>query len=138
LNHEETEICTKIERDFLHKLEGGCSAPIGALAYIKNEEVSFKGVLLSADGSKRIDVTRVKKLGEHHDIANFCAEFVIERGGKRLMDTIKNANKKTNVYSTKSFTESQKLLFNEKVVAESADFIKISLNRIHPRFLKNE
>ncbi|MCF7559670.1 hydroxymethylbilane synthase [Sabulilitoribacter multivorans] len=138
LNHEETEICTTIEREFLNKLEGGCTAPIGALAYIKNEEIHFKGVLLSTDGSKRIDVTRVKKLGEHTDMAQYCANFVIERGGKRLMDTIKNQTKKTNVYSTKSLTESQRLLFHEKVVAESSDFIKISLNRIHPRFLKNE
>lgn len=138
LNHEETEICTTIEREFLNKLEGGCTAPIGALAYIKEEEVNFKGVLLSPDGSKRIDVTRVKKLGEHTDIAQFCADFVIERGGKRLMDTIKNSTKKTNVYSTKSFTEDQRLLFHEKVVTESSDFIKISLNRIQPRILKNE
>lgn len=138
LNHEETEICTTIERDFLNKLEGGCTAPIGALAYIKNEEVNFKGVLLSTDGTKRIDVTRVKKLGEHDDIATFCADFIIERGGKRLMDNIKHSQKKTNVYSTKSFTESQRLLFQEKVVANSSDFVKISLNRIHPRFLKNE
>ena len=127
LNHEETEICTTIERTFLNKLEGGCTAPIGALAYIKNEEVNFKGVLLSVDGSKRIDVTRVKKLGEHHDIADFCANFVIERGGKRLMDSIKQSNRKTNVYSTKSFSEDQRLLFHEKVVVESSDFIKISL-----------
>ncbi|WP_341216397.1 hydroxymethylbilane synthase [uncultured Wocania sp.] len=138
LNHEETDICTTIEREFLNKLEGGCTAPIGALAYIKNEEVNFKGVLLSENGSKRIDVTRVKKLGEHNDIAQFCADFIIERGGKRLMDTIKNFNKKTNVYSTKSFTESQRLLFHEKIKVESSDFIKTSLNRIHPRFLKNE
>lgn len=138
LNHEETEICTTIERAFLNKLEGGCSAPIGALAYIKNDEVNFKGVLLSIDGSKRIDVTRVKKLGEHHDIANYCANFVIERGGKRLMDAIKHGNKKTAVYSTKSLTEDQKLLFHEKAVVDSSDFIKISLNRIHPHILKNE
>lgn len=138
LNHEETEICTTIERDFLNKLEGGCTAPIGALAYIKDEEINFKGVLLSPDGSKKIDVTRVKKLGEHTDMAQFCADFIIERGGKRLMDKIKQSNKKTNVFSTKSFTEDQRLLFHEKVVAESSDFIKTSLNRIHPRFLKNE
>jgi uroporphyrinogen-III synthase len=138
LNHEETEICTGIEREFLNKLEGGCTAPIGALAYIKNEEIHFKGVLLSTDGSKRIDVTRVKKLGEHKDMAQFCADFIIERGGKRLMETIKHSNKKTNVFSTKSLTEDQRLLFNEKVVPESSDFIKISLNRIHPRFLKTE
>ena len=138
LNHEETEICTTIEREFLNKLEGGCTAPIGALAYIKDEEINFKGVLLSTDGTKRIDVTRVQKLGEHHDIAQFCADFIIERGGKRLMDTIKHSYRKTNVYSTKSFTEDQRLLFHEKVKVESSDFIKISLNRIHPRFLKNE
>ncbi|MFD1615903.1 hydroxymethylbilane synthase [Gelatiniphilus marinus] len=138
LNHKETETCINIEREFLNRLEGGCTAPIGALAYIKNEEVHFKGVLLSEDGSKRIDVTRVKKLGEHKDMARFCADFVIERGGKRLMDTIKNSTKKTNVYSTKSLTESQRLLFHQKVKAESFDFIKINLNRIHPRIFKNE
>lgn len=138
LNHEETEICTTIERTFLNKLEGGCTAPIGALAYIKDEEINFKGVLLSPDGTKRIDVTRVKKLGEHYDMAEYCANFVIERGGKRLMDNIKQSDRKTNVYSTKSFTEDQRLLFHEKVVPESSDFIKISLNRIQPRFLKNE
>ncbi|WP_142784409.1 hydroxymethylbilane synthase [Changchengzhania lutea] len=138
LNHEETEICTTIEREFLNKLEGGCTAPIGALAYIKDEEVNFKGVLLSVDGTKKIDVTRVKKLGEHNDLAQYCADFIIERGGKRLMDIIRQSDKKTNVYSTKSFTEDQRLLFHEKVVADSSDFIKISLNRIHPRFLKNE
>lgn len=138
LNHEETEICTTIERTFLNKLEGGCSAPIGALAFIKNDEINFKGVLLSADGSKRIDVTRVKKLGEHHDMAEYCANLVIERGGKRLMDAIKQGHKKTTIYSTKSLTEDQKLLFNDKAVVDSSDFIKISLNRIHPRILKNK
>ncbi|MCL5126802.1 hydroxymethylbilane synthase [Algibacter sp. L4_22] len=138
LNHEETEICTTIEREFLNKLEGGCTAPIGALAVIKDEEITFTGVLLSPDGTKRIDVSRVKKLGEHHDVAQYCADFIIERGGKRLMDNIKNSDRKTNVYSTKSLTEDQRLLFHEKVKSESTDVVKISLNRIHPRFLKNE
>ena len=138
LNHEETEICTTIERDFLNKLEGGCTAPIGALAYIKDEEINFKGILLSEDGSKKIEVTRVQKLGEHHDIAQFCSEFIIERGGKRLMDKIKYSNREVNVVSTKSLTEDQRLLFHEKVTPKSTDFIKINLNRIHPRFLKNE
>src|SRR5690606_12322103 len=74
----------------------------------------------------------------HENMAQFCADYVIDRGGKRLMDSIKKANKKANIYSTKSLTEDQRLLFNEKVAAQSSDFIKISLNRIHPRFLKNE
>jgi len=138
INDKETEICTQIEREFLNRLEGGCTAPIGALCYIKDEEVNFEGVLLSPNGTKKITVQRVKKLGEHDDLAEWCANYVIEKGGKRLMDNIKQSNKQTNIYSTKSFTEDQRLLFHEKVVAESSDFIKISLNRIAPRFLKNE
>lgn len=138
LNHEETEICTTIERDFLNKLEGGCSAPIGALAYIKNEEVHFKGVLLSKDGSKKIEVTRVEPLGKHNDIATYASNYIIERGGKRLMDDIKNEGKQTNVYSTKSLTESQRILFNEKVSVKSSDFIKTNPNRIHKQLIKEE
>ncbi|MEJ6791647.1 MAG: hydroxymethylbilane synthase [Lacinutrix sp.] len=138
INDKETEICTQIEREFLNRLEGGCTAPIGALCYIKDEEVHFEGVLLSPNGTKKITVERVKALGEHNDLAEWCANYVIDKGGKRLMDAIKLSSKPTNIYSTKSFTEDQRLLFNEKVNSQSSDFIKISLNRIAPRFLKNE
>ncbi|WP_406685394.1 hydroxymethylbilane synthase [Seonamhaeicola sp. MEBiC1930] len=136
LNHEETEICTTIERDFLNKLEGGCTAPIGALARIKDEEVSFKGILLSKDGSKKIEVSRVEKLGKHQDIATYASNYILERGGKRLMDTIRKDIKTANVYSTKSLTEDQRLLFNEKVSPKSSDFIKTNPNRIHKRIVK--
>ncbi|TJY34704.1 hydroxymethylbilane synthase [Pontimicrobium aquaticum] len=137
LNHEETEICTSIERKFLNLLEGGCTAPIGALAFIKDEEVHFKGILLSTDGSKKIEVNRVERLDKHDTIAQYCADYIIERGGKSLMDTIKRSSIPTNIYSTKSLTKDQNLLFNEKVVAESSDFIKISLNRIKPQVVRN-
>ena len=55
LNDYETQICVGIEREFLNLLEGGCTAPIGALAYIdkKTEEINFKGELLKRDGSKK-------------------------------------------------------------------------------------
>ncbi|HLV14501.1 MAG TPA: hydroxymethylbilane synthase [Xanthomarina sp.] len=136
LNHEETEICTTIERKFLNILEGGCSAPIGALAYIKDEEVTFKGVLLSPNGEKKIEVTRTEKLGNHQNIAQYCADYVISRGGKVIMNGIKSGNKKTNIYSTKSLTEGQMQLLNTDIVATSNDAIKISINRISPAVLK--
>ena len=98
INHDETEICTTIERQFLRLLEGGCSAPIGALAYIKNEEVNFQGVLLSLDGTKKIEVKRVEKLGNHHNIAKYCADYVIERGGNRLMNELKGIKKQSQIY----------------------------------------
>ena len=136
INHEDTEICTSIERKFLNLLEGGCSAPIGALAFIKNEEVHFNGILLSLDGSKKIEVQRTAPLGKHNDLARYCADYVIERGGKRLIDNLKTSSKAVNIYSTKTLTDDQKLLFHDGVVSESSDFIKISLNRMTPRVIR--
>ncbi|QRM88800.1 hydroxymethylbilane synthase [Lacinutrix sp. WUR7] len=137
INDEETQTCTQIEREFLNRLEGGCSAPIGALCYIKEEEIHFDGILLSPNGSKKITVQRVKKLGEHHDMAAWCADYVIEKGGKRLMDAIQESSKPTTVYSTKSFTEDQRLLVNENLGVESSDFVKISTNRLKPQVVRN-
>ena len=136
INHEETEICTSIEREFLNKLEGGCSAPIGALAFIKNEEVHFQGILLSLDGSKKIEVQRKEPLGKHKELAQFCANYVIERGGNRLMDDIKTASNDVNIYSTKSLTDDQKQLFHKQVFSDSSDFVKISLNRMTQQVLR--
>ena len=45
-NDKETALCTKIERDFLSGLMGGCSTPISALAEVKNGEVVFKGQII--------------------------------------------------------------------------------------------
>lgn len=136
INHEETEICTAIERKFLNLLEGGCTAPIGAIAYIKNEEVHFHGVLLSTDGSKKIEIKRYEALGTHHNLAKYCSDYIIERGGKRLMDDIKRSGLQTTVYSTKLLTEAQRQLFHDDVIADSSNFIKVSSNRIKPQVVR--
>jgi len=139
LNDEETEMLAKVERDFLSILEGGCSAPIGALAYVKDEEVHFKGVLLSLDGTKRIEVTSKEKIGRHHYIAKECADFVLNRGGKEIMAALKGKEaKEYAVYSTKKLSEIQKRLLPETVAIEDSDFIKIRFNRIAPKVVKNE
>src|SRR6476620_5343650 len=57
LNDIETEICTYIERQFLKTLEGGCTAPIGALATYneKTDQIDFKGVLFAIDGQQKFE-----------------------------------------------------------------------------------
>lgn len=137
INDEHTQICTKIERDFLRVLEGGCSAPIGAIAFVKDDEILFKGVLLSLDGSKRIDVTRTEKIGSHYNMAEFCANYIIERGGKRLMDEIKKHDKDIDVYATKSLSELQLQQFSNHLKIKCDDAIKISFNRLSPLVLKS-
>ena len=137
LNHKETEICTTLERKFLNVLEGGCTAPIGALANIKDNNVSLKGVLLSVDGKKKIEVEFTSKLGKHENLAEACAERILSRGGKLLMGEIAGALVKPNIFSTKKLTPSQQALFNSNITADSEDFLQISLNRIPRLVLKS-
>ncbi len=41
INHKETQICVEIERNFLRTLEGGCTAPIGAIAKFEEDKITF-------------------------------------------------------------------------------------------------
>ncbi len=49
----ESETATAAERGFLEALDGSCRTPIGALATIKNGNLSFLGEILSPDGARR-------------------------------------------------------------------------------------
>ncbi len=90
LNHEESDICTTIEREFLRTLEGGCTAPIGALATIKNQKVHFKGCLHALDGSTCIEIEKERPISNHEGFGKSCAYEVLENGGENLMESIKN------------------------------------------------
>ena len=139
INDEQTEICTSIEREFLNRLEGGCTAPIGALAYVnKAEELNFKGILLSKDGTKKIEVSKVATIGSHYNIAEFCADYIIGKGGRILIDELGQGDKITNIYSTKKLTNDQLAKFHENVVSESNDAVKINPNRLTKSVVRNE
>ncbi|MFS4455198.1 hydroxymethylbilane synthase [Maribacter sp. 2304DJ31-5] len=137
LNHEETEICTRLEREFLRELEGGCTAPIGALAKIDEEnKITLNGVLLTLDGSKKLEVSDSAPLGKHRDLGVDCAKNILNRGGRRLMNELHNMGTVPHVFSTKKLTDAQMKLFTPTIRTASEDFIKISPNRIPPSVLK--
>jgi hydroxymethylbilane synthase len=94
LNHKETEICTQIERQFLKTLEGGCTAPIGALAKINNNEIHFVGNLFSIDGKEKLEIERTISLDNWTDFGKNCADEILEKGGAKLMKAIKETLKK--------------------------------------------
>ncbi|NIK90794.1 MULTISPECIES: hydroxymethylbilane synthase [unclassified Mangrovimonas] len=89
LNHQETQICVGIEREFLKVLEGGCTAPIGAIAKINHDQIDFKGVLLSLDGKDKISIERTIALDNYTGFGKACALEVLENGGYNLMQSIK-------------------------------------------------
>ena len=89
INHVETELCTNIERSFLNKLEGGCTAPIGAHAKIVDSTIVFRGVLLSVDGKEKIEVNEVHKLDKIEDLGEKLAKKIISLGGNRILNSLK-------------------------------------------------
>ena len=96
LNHIETEICTYIERQFLKTLEGGCTAPIGALANYNEKEdtIHFKGVLLSIDGKQKLEIEKNIAISEWKKLGFNCAQEILNNGGSELMIEIKKQLKK--------------------------------------------
>ena len=108
LNDEETALCTKIERDFLSALLGGCSTPISAFAEVKNGNVHFKGNIVSPDSYhmaecnseyplasadprlwKRLQILR----GPIQDLGLRAAKDILANGGQVIIDEMKNATK---------------------------------------------
>jgi hydroxymethylbilane synthase len=94
LNDIETEVCTHIERQFLKTLEGGCTAPIGALATFLEDEIVFKGVLFSLDGKQKIEIEKTIPLQEWKKLGFTSAQEILENGGTVLMKSIKETLKK--------------------------------------------
>ncbi|MCL6266796.1 hydroxymethylbilane synthase [Flagellimonas myxillae] len=90
LNHTPSEVATAIERDFLRTLEGGCTAPIGALAQLKDQEVYFEGALFSLDGSKKIGIKKNVPLKDASRLGEEYAKEILAKGGDKLMEGIRN------------------------------------------------
>lgn len=91
LNDIETEICTYIERQFLRTLEGGCTAPIGALAkYNQHDDtIEFHGCLLSIDGQQKFEIIKAVDISEWKKLGFYTAKEILENGGSELMEAIK-------------------------------------------------
>jgi hydroxymethylbilane synthase len=91
MHDADTALCTKIERDFLRTLMGGCSTPISALAQIKNGAVYFTGNILSLDGQQKVSV---EISGDQSEVADWgikAANDLLNNGGAEIAKSIRNA-----------------------------------------------
>nr|WP_294906444.1 hydroxymethylbilane synthase [uncultured Lacibacter sp.] len=92
-NDADTTFCTKIERDFLRALMGGCSTPISAYAEMKEDEIHFIGNILSLDGTKKAEYETTVPVWEASDLGAFAAEEILNTGGQAIAEEIRNATK---------------------------------------------
>lgn len=91
LNDYSTELCTKIERDFLRTLLGGCSTPISALAVMETDTIIFKGNICSPDGRTKIDIEKEVPVSRAGDLGMIAANEILING-QAVMETIRTKN----------------------------------------------
>lgn len=89
ITDRKTQIEGEIERSFLRRLEGGCTAPISAYAKIKEDFVTFQGAILSLDGQEMISIQEEKALNNSIHLGEYFAEVCIKKGADKLIEKIK-------------------------------------------------
>jgi hydroxymethylbilane synthase len=89
LNDDPSALCTSVEREFLRTLEGGCTAPIGAIAVIESGKLKFKGGIFSLDGRDKVLVEKEVSTNKANGFGKLCALEILDSGGQPIMEAIR-------------------------------------------------
>ncbi len=85
LNDEKSVIETTIERAFVHRLNGGCQAPIGVSARLDGDKISVRAILGTPDGKEILKDERVFNKSEYKEAGEILADEFINQGAKELL-----------------------------------------------------
>ena len=88
LNDVPTALCTKMERDFLRELLGGCSTPISALAVCEGEAIKFEGNIVSPDGKMKAEVKKEIQPGQVGEAGKLLAQEILTCGGQQITNDL--------------------------------------------------
>src|SRR5579862_7720025 len=84
LNDRATALCTKIERDFLRTLLGGCATPVSALAEIEEDELFFRGNIFSLDGKQKLETEKILPVDKADIIGTEAAKELLQNGAQEI------------------------------------------------------
>jgi len=85
INHHETMLRVKAERALLGRLGGGCQVPIGVYTEL-GDKLKIKGVVISPDGKKKIEVTQVGDSKKAEEIGTIAAEILLKNGADLILN----------------------------------------------------
>jgi hydroxymethylbilane synthase len=90
LDHADTRTAVAAERSLLAALEAGCSAPVGALAEVAEDEdgsleVFLRGVVAALDGSDAVRLSATGPAHEAHEVGQRLAAELLDLGAASLM-----------------------------------------------------
>ena len=85
LNDGQAMLTSRIERDFIKELEGGCQVPIGINAEIANNAITIRAILGLPDGSEILQEKKKLAFNESKDAGKILAQEFISKGAKELL-----------------------------------------------------
>lgn len=88
-NHPETALCTAIERELLNEMEAGCSAPVGAFAWLDGNDILLHAVALKTDGSLQYDIELKRHSDQAKGLGRQAARELLEQGADELVQEVK-------------------------------------------------
>ncbi len=100
LNDEESFLCATLERDFIAKIEAGCSAPVAVNATIEGEMITMKAMIGYPDGSKILEKKIASAKNSCSQLGHLMAKMMMEEGALQILE------------------QAEKMAFKEDVPAE--------------------
>jgi hydroxymethylbilane synthase len=89
LNHAETNLCTTLERDLLNEMEAGCSAPVGAFAWLEGNDIILHAVALKTDGSLQYDIEKKSPVNQCTGLGRIAGQELLKQGADKLVEEIR-------------------------------------------------
>ena len=90
LNHENTFLCTKIERDFISKIGAGCSAPVACNATIDDSVINLEAMIGYPDGTNIMWKTATALISHCDELGSQLAQDFILGGAIELLENAEN------------------------------------------------
>jgi len=86
LNDEDSFLCASLERDFVSKIEVGCSAPVAVNATIDGDIVTLASMIGLPNGSEILEkkISQTRELSA--DLGNKLAQMMIDDGAIALLE----------------------------------------------------
>ena len=90
LNDPDSNLCTGIERELLNEMEAGCSAPVGAFAWIDDSRTfHLKAAALKTDGSLSYDIEMSAPANDASGLGRRAARRLLDQGAGKLVEKMK-------------------------------------------------
>ena len=90
LNDPDSSLCTGIERELLNEMEAGCSAPVGAFAWIDDSRtLHLKAAALKTDGSLSYDIEMSAPADDAPGLGRRAARKLLDQGAGKLVEEMK-------------------------------------------------